>query len=300
MCLQQIWRCLPELAVLACESNEGTNLGERRTMPLPRDTELAQITVMLPERIKAYNEDARTASYNLEYKKYVQARSSGIAAAGSLAAWVNTSEAVERVWILLKCFGMDSQGSKLVVPVCFQRTLVGINPGTMNWTSGISLPLSTSPPDLSNPVTGRSLSTELREMYEALATPGAVTASGGYVAASKAMHCLFPALAPMIDGKHSGISYYRIVRQTYTPPLGIVEWAEWLGAPIRGVPNPSPRGGGRDLWDWKRFVLAIGINQHIYELWQGGNGRPGLAAFLALDPSPGTTGIPRIIDKGLW
>jgi hypothetical protein len=44
----------------------------------------------------------------------------------------------------------------------------------------------------------------------------------------------------------------------------------------------------------------MGINQHIYELWQAANRNPGYSAFLALDPTPGTTGIPRIIDKGLW
>ena len=261
---------------------------------------MGQIPVMLLKRIEAYNKGARTKLYNLEYKKYIDARSSGIAAAGSLAAWVNTDKAAERVRILLRCFGMNSKGSKLVDLVGFQKTLADINPGTIDWASSIWLPLSDSPPNISNPVTGRSLSSELRAMYEVLAAPGAVTVSGGYVAASKAMHCLFPELAPMIDGRHSGISYYNIVRQTYTPPLGVVEWAGWLGAPINGVPNPSPRGQGRDSWDSKRFVLAMGVNQHIYELWQEGNGHPGLAAFLALDPSPGTTGIPRIVDKGLW
>jgi hypothetical protein len=47
-------------------------------------------------------------------------------------------------------------------------------------------------------------------------------------------------------------------------------------------------------------MAAIGINQHIYELWQAAIGHPSLADFLALDPTPGTTGIPRIIDKCLW
>jgi len=162
------------------------------------------------------------------------------------------------------------------------------------------LPLAAPPPVLVNPATGATLSGEMEAIYCALSAPGAVTHSGGYVAASKAMHCLFPELAPMIDGKHAGISYFNIVRETYTPPLGIVEWTRWLGAPIDGVPNPSPRGGGRDSWGWKQFMAAIGINQHIYELWQAANGHPGLADFLALDPTPGTTGIPRIIDKSLW
>jgi hypothetical protein len=36
------------------------------------------------------------------------------------------------------------------------------------------------------------------------------------------MHCLFPDLAPMIDGRHSGISYYNIVRRSYAPPLALL------------------------------------------------------------------------------
>jgi hypothetical protein len=47
-------------------------------------------------------------------------------------------------------------------------------------------------------------------------------------------------------------------------------------------------------------MAAIGVNQHIYELWQVVNRNPGLQAFLALDPTPGANGIPRIIDKSLW
>ncbi len=269
-------------------------------MPIPSGTRLCEIVKMLPERIGAYNEGARTAAYNDEYNNYIVARKLGIEAAGSLAAWVNTGRAAEPIRTFLRSFGMNTQGSRVVDLAAFQKTLVGMNPEAINWTSRISLPLSVSPSNLLNPVSGRTLSIEIGAMYSALAAPGAVTNSGGYVAASKAMHCLFPELTPMIDGRHSGISYYNIARETYAPPLGIVEWAGWLGAPINGVPNPSPRGQGRDLWEWKRFVLAMGINQHIYELWQVANGRPGLAAFLAVDPSDGTTGIPRIVDKGLW
>lgn len=195
---------------------------------------------------------------------------------------------------------MDSRKSKLVPYRDFEVALAGINPGAINWTSGISLPLAMPPPALVNPATGATLSTEMVAIYDALAAPGSVTVSGGFVAASKAMHCLFPELAPMVDGKHSGISYYNIVRGTYGPPLGIVGWAAWLGKPIHSVLDPSPHGGGRNSWAWQQFMAATGINQHYYELWQAANGHPGLPTFLALDPTPGTTGIPRIIDKGLW
>ena len=104
----------------------------------------------------------------------------------------------------------------------------------------------------------------------------------------------------MIDGKHSGVSYYNFARETFAPPLGLSSWSDWLGYPVKGVPNPSPRGGGRNNWMADQFLAAIGANQHIYELWQSAHGNPGLFSFLELDPTPGTTGIPRIIDKVLW
>lgn len=114
------------------------------------------------------------------------------------------------------------------------------------------------------------------------------------------MHCLFPELAPIIDGRHTGISYYNIDRATYVPPLGIDRWEKWVGEPLGTVVNPSPRGAGRNGWRWQQFLAAMGVNQHIYELWQVANGKPGAQAFLALDPTPGASAILRIIDKGFW
>jgi len=69
---------------------------------------------------------------------------------------------------------------------------------------------------------------------------------------------------------------------------------------MRDVRNPSPKGAGRASRGADRFIAAIGINQHTYELWQSEHGNPGMSAFLALDPIPGTTDVPRIIDKIFW
>jgi hypothetical protein len=270
-------------------------------MPIPEYTPLEAIPRMLAATIEAYNAPgAYTTVYNDQYRNYIDARATGIATSGRLAAWVAGREAPCAIQNLLERFGMRARNSALAQLDAFQAALASIDPGTMNWVSGISLPLDLPPPALVNPATGVNLSLDLVAVYETLAAPGAVTVSGGYVAASKAMHCLFPDLAPMIDGTHSGISYYNIVRRTYAPLLGLADWDAWLGVPLDTVANPSPRGAGRNSWGSQQFVAAIGINQHIYELWQVANGKPGLPAFLALDPTPGTTGIPRIIDKGLW
>lgn len=269
-------------------------------MPIPVATPLTNIPAMFPARIAAYNvPGSRTAGYNLTYNRYITDRAAGIAA-GGLATWIAGGGAVIAIQSLLTNFGMNARNSVLVPDAAFQATLVGLHAPTINWISGLSLPLAAPPPVIINPVTGASLAADMNVLFNALQASGAVSVSGGYVAASKTLHCLFPNLTPMIDGEHTGLSYYHIVRATYTPPLGLGNWDLWVGATLRGVPNPSPRGAGRAGWDWTRFAAAIGINQHIYELWQANNGYPGLPAFLAMDPTPGTTGIPKIIDKVLW
>ena len=256
---------------------------------------------MFPGSIAAYNAPgSRTAGYNLTYNHYIVCRTEGIAAAGSLSAWIAGGGAVIPIQSLLTSFGMNSRNSVLVQAGALQAALSALHAPTLHWISTLSLPLPVPPPAIINPIRGGSLADDLHAIYDSVGAPGAVTASGGYVAASKAMHCLFPNLAPMIDGEHTGLSYSRIARATYTAPLGLGDWALWVGAPLGGVPNPSPRGAGRTGWDWTRFVAAIGINQHIYELWQGNHGNAGLSVFFALDPAAGTTGVPRIVDKVLW
>jgi hypothetical protein len=269
-------------------------------MPIPQGTLLNAIPAMLPERIAAYNAPGtRTARYNLTYNHYIVGRTGGIAA-GGLSAWIAGGGAVIAIQSLLTSFGMNARNSVLVPAATLQAALNALHAPTLDWISTLSLPLPVPPPAIVNPNSGTSLAGDLHDIYDSLGAPGAVTASGGYVAASKALHCLFPNLAPMIDGEHTGLSLSRIARATYTAPLGLGNWALWVGVPLAGVPNPSPQGAGRTGWDWTRFVAAIGISQHIYELWQGNNAHPELPVFLALDPAAGTTGVPRIIDKVLW
>lgn len=270
-------------------------------MPIPQDTQLSALTDLLPNAIAAYNAPGtRTSTYNETYSTFIAARQAGIDEHGSVYGWILNGNACQAIHDLLTAFGMNAQGSILVDYPTLTQTFVDLPEATVNWISAITIPLLMPPCEIINPNTRHSLSTELTTLYNTLTLPGAVTLSGGFVAASKSLHCLFPGLAPMIDGRHSGLSYYHISRPTYLPPLGLDDWSAWLGMPLSGIPNPSPRGAGRNKWDSARFVAAIGINQHIYELWQQHNGGAGLPAFIEIDPAEGSIGIPRIVDKLLW
>lgn len=269
-------------------------------MPIPKGIEISAIPHLFPQRITAYNQGLSGPDYNNAYNQYIVKRNAGISAARLLSYWIANGNAVGPIQALLTAYGMNARNSKLVAPSAFQTAIEHLNRASLDWINGFALPLPMAPVALINPQTGLSLSNELTTIYNILSAPGSVTESGGFVAASKAAHCLFPNLAPMIDGKHTGVSYYNIARTTYAPPMNIVNWSRWIGHQIAGVPNPSPRGAGRNSWGPDQFIAAIGANQRIYETWQELNGNPGFGAFLELDPTPGTTGIPRIIDKVFW
>jgi hypothetical protein len=267
-------------------------------MPIPVSTSLPALPAFFAGRIAAYN--AAVPAYNAEYKTYIDARVAGIAAHGSLSGWIVSGGAAPAIRGLLAAFGMDQQASKLVGIGALHICLVGLPLAVIDWIAGFRLPLPTghTPSTLTQPPSGPTLAQELSALYVTLSARGAITAAGGFVTASKTLHCLFPDLAPMIDGRHSGLSYYHIRRATYLPPHPW-NWPTWCGHAI-ALPNPSPRGHGRGNWQCLQFLAALGVNQHLYELWQATHGSPGLVAFLGLDSTPGTTGILRVIDKVLW
>ena len=269
-------------------------------MPLPRNVGINEIPSLVASKIQKYNNSPKGAVYNNDYAIYISLREKGIKEIGSLSGWASSGKAIKPIQDLLIAYGMNARESQIVSPLVFQSALSDIGNTSLDWVSNFELPLTKSPALLINPVSGLSLSEELTEIYNMLSTPNVVTVSGGFVASSKTMHCLFPNLSPMIDGTHSGISYYNISRFTYKPPSICKDWEEWIGHSISHVLNPSPRGAGRNSWRADQFLASIGVNQHIYELWQTYNGELGFTAFLALDQNRGTTGIPRIIDKVLW
>jgi hypothetical protein len=269
-------------------------------MPIPKNTNLHNVSVNISQSIANYNGGNSGSAYNWDYNLLISARNRSLARA-PLSAWLSAGAAAS-IETLLNSFGMNVRNSTLVPVATFDRVLRGLNPNTIDWLASKSLPLSAPYLQDINPQTKRTLSDELSMLYDTLSQAGNVTISGGYVAASKAAHCLLPNLVPMIDGAHTGISYFNINRVTYLPPpsFGSGNWDHWVGHAFVGTVNPSPRGSGRYSWNADQFLAAIGVNQHLYENWQLNAGYPGLAAFLSLDATIGTTGIPRIIDKVLW
>ncbi len=266
-------------------------------MPIENGTRLASIPGMLEHNVAAYNNGRNGPKYNMSYRTYIAARR-GIEAV-SLSVWV-AGRGASAMWTLLDAFGMNARNSRLVPPEQLRAVLSDLDPAALDWIAGLALPLDSPPPELPGPDGHMNLCTALQHIYDRLASPGSVTMSGGFVAASKAMHCLFPDLAPVIDRSHAGLSFYHIQPADYTPPLCLGTWERWLGVQTRNKLNPSPQGIGGRAWGWQQFVAAMGIDQHIYELWREPRGDPGLGAFLALDATGGATGIPRLIDKGLW
>jgi len=152
---------------------------------------------MILPNVAAYNVGKVTAGYNVQYNKYINIRNVGIAVSGSLSGWIKGVGAAQHIQNLLASFGMNSRASGLVPVKIFHAAIGKISPLTIDWISSFSLPLSMPPCAIVNPASGASLADELGSIYNLLATRGNVTKSGGFVAASKTMHCLFPNLAPM-------------------------------------------------------------------------------------------------------
>jgi hypothetical protein len=270
-------------------------------VPIQKNTPLALLPALISNKIQDYNlTGSRTSAYNKTYENFIIARQQGIKMHLSIGKWVQLGSTATTIHRLLESFGMNSQRSELVTSSILHKTLSNLPSATLNWIQNFKLPLSIPPCKITNTSKNTNLSIELDYLFTTLSAPGAVTKSGGYVAASKTLHCLFPELAPMIDGRHTGTSYFHIDRASYTPPLGLTKWEDWNGSPLHGVANPSPKGAGRSNWDSARFIAAIGVNQHIFELWKNVNTSRCTVDFLALDPTPGTTGLPRVIDKLLW
>ena len=253
-------------------------------MPITPDSTRTQIVAAIPAKIATYN--AAYPAYNVTYGAFIAARAAGIAAAGSLAAWLATPDAAPAFIALLDSFGMNARNSELVAPAVFAANLADLP--AVPLLAAVPFPIGTI----------AAIEPQLRTIFNCCAAPGTFSKSGGFVIGSKTAHCVLPDLCPMLDNEHIGKSLYNIAREQYLPPGN--NWAAYLGRPVVNPPNPSPRGAGRNNWDAHRFTQAIGFYEALYSDWQAANGNLGIGAFLGLDPTAGTTGIFRVLDKVLW
>ncbi len=251
----------------------------------------------IPTSINDYNGGRNGSRFNDAYASFMQARTMGLARyGGSLRRWLFTRDGAKAIWALLDCYGMNVRGSKLVSSGQLHATLQSLAT-IADVDQIVRFPIPTGGLNRVLP-SGRILASSLGTLFKDMRLPNRITVSGGFVGASKALHCILPGLVPMLDRTHIALSLYEICRSDYLPPSG--SWFQYLGSPAPSTPNPSPRGAGAQGWGSGQLLCAIGFYECIYEEWQTRNGQPGLQAFLALDSSRGTTGVPRIVDKIMW
>ncbi len=258
-------------------------------MPLPESTTRQDIIKNIPTRIAAYNS---STSYNSLYLRYITERETGINSSGSLEKWLVTPETADLIHAFMNDFGMRSY--QLTLPVVYTRKLFELSVGVD--IEGLSrFTLDQGP--LATQIGNSTVAQELGKLFDFCSKWRHFSESGGIVIGSKVAHAILPQLCPMIDINHTAISLYNVAPGEY---LTLSSWDEYLGYTPRGKINPSPRGGGCKRWRKDQFLCAIGFYAQIYHDWQKANGHPGMAAFLSQDPTQGTTGIPRLLDKVFW
>ena len=126
------------------------------------------IPTQIPANINAYNVGPDGPAYNNAYHEYIMERDAGIAAAGSLSAWLADGNAVGPIQALLAAYGMNARKSHLVAHGAFQAIIDCLNPISLDWINGFALPLPMAPAALVNPNTDLSLSDELTNIYNVL------------------------------------------------------------------------------------------------------------------------------------
>lgn len=261
-------------------------------MPLAKSITRQDIVNSISARVANYN--SRT-SYNPVYLRFISAREAGVRSYGSLAGWLVTPEAANAIYGLMDDFGMNARGSRLTRTDVFARNLSEIT--AVVDIAGLSK-FTLDQGQLSQKLHNSTVVQELGKLFDFCSKERCFSESGGIVIGSKVAHAILPELCPMIDTSHIAISLARVTPGEYLPPSG--SWEVYLGYTPGRRPNPSPLGGGRYSWGKDQFLCAIGFYARIYHDWQEANGNPGLAAFLSQDPAPGTTGIPRLLDKVFW
>lgn len=188
----------------------------------------------IPNAISNYDSGRNGSRFNDAYASLMQSRSAGLANHdGSLQKWLVIQDAAEAIWALLDCYGMNARGSKLVrsgqLHTTFQFLVTVVD---MDEIARFRVPTDGLNQVLSS---GNTLAVNLGTLFEHLRLPNRVTASGRFVGASKALHCILPELVPMLDCTHTALSLYEIHRPDYLTPTG--SWHQYLGFAARIHPT---------------------------------------------------------------
>ena len=88
------------------------NCDRGRVMPIREETTLKEIVTSLPNRITEYNRT--NSNYNKAYALFSAERTSGISLHKGVEGWLTSDSAGPSIMNLIKNFGMDSRGSKLI------------------------------------------------------------------------------------------------------------------------------------------------------------------------------------------
>lgn len=263
-------------------------------MPVDPDTSTSNLLQNLQVFVNRYNQQY-SLSYVLDYQRFINGRTRLLRRHnGNLGDLLNDPRFSALLYNILIRFGMNARASALVPQQQVLDTLQQVH-SEFELLNASQQRLCTI--NLHGMLGDRTVDAVVTTIYQLFATPGRLTRAGGFVVASKTLHFVMPELFLMLDGQHVAMSLYHISDYVPHPEDGST-WRAVIPRYSGRTPNPSPRGGGRRLWDVERYRIALMYYKRIIREWcQQHNSQ--IDGFLNLDAGYASTAS-RIIDKALW
>jgi len=263
-------------------------------MPVPERTRTSDIVQNIRLLVKKYNDDSSHCKYIRDYNYFMTERNNLLRTSGSFDRLLSDPKFSERLHGILAKFGMNARTSRLMSSRDFRCTLSDVGP-EFDLLNGRQIQLHSV--SLYETVEGQTAYSIIRTIFNFFREKGKLSEAGGFVIASKTMHFVMPELFIMVDNQHTATSLYNIA--DYHPHFNDgKDWAHAIPDYSGLKPNPSPRGGGRKLWDNERYCIAIMYYKRIFQNWCTEN-NSSIDGFLDLDAQNASTAA-RTIDKALW
>ena len=251
----------------------------------------------LAKRVGYYN-SMHKDRYVIPYQNFIRFRQAYLEEVhtNSIGGMISDRGFVDRLYQMLKDFGLDARRSKLVNPTQIQNSLGNIK-STIKKIHDAGIELTSL--NLFQELEGRSLAVWFNSAFSLLSKPNAITDSGGVVAASKTLHFLLPDIFIMIDGAHIVKALSRI-KDYFPDPTDGESWYDVIPEHELGIQlgyglNPKSRGA----WDDPIRYLAAHMYYKRISLTWCNRFKKTLEEFLQLDADHQVTAS-RIIDKALW